>query len=365
METAKDKTRIEEALALISAAININPDKTAIAYFHRAGIHQSNQNDQAALNDLNSALKILIDNSQAIQAFPVYNKRGILHAKLGNHKEALSDFEEALELNPNSLAAISNKAIALENLNRFPEALETLDKAIKLVLSNEKRNDNSSSASDLIFQKSLILVRTGDFKNAIQIISDLIIKDPENVELLRFHSQLLEKTKSLKKALEVNEKVLAIAPHSEQDWLLRGALLLQEKQFEDALEAINTVVDLNPNIPQAYSMRSNIHFAKGDIENAFADAESRIKMNPRDSDGFAMKAILFRNTNKLKEALEQINKALEFDAESTFAYRVRSSIYSQMGDKVAAEKDNQKRMELKSLKQQNQSQNDDEAELLF
>lgn len=58
--------------------------------------------------------------------------RGVLFLRRGLDERALSDFDDALALNPDFSEAQVMRGIALVQLNRYPEAIETLSHAIAM-----------------------------------------------------------------------------------------------------------------------------------------------------------------------------------------------------------------------------------------
>ncbi|HEV3138277.1 MAG TPA: hypothetical protein VGZ26_10240, partial [Pirellulales bacterium] len=61
-----------------------------------------------------------------------YNRRGEIRAAAHQEKEALADFEAAVELNNNSWRAIHNRAVSYSYLGRAKEARADFDRTIKL-----------------------------------------------------------------------------------------------------------------------------------------------------------------------------------------------------------------------------------------
>ena len=55
---------------------------------------------------------------------------GLISYQRGNHAEAVSQIDFALESNPNDIFALNNRGIALKELKRFEEALASYDRAL-------------------------------------------------------------------------------------------------------------------------------------------------------------------------------------------------------------------------------------------
>ena len=82
-----------------------------------------------------------------VDTFHVHND-----IRLKKFKEAISDFDTYIKMNPNSSTAHSNRGIANGGLNNFEEAIKDYSKAIEI-------NPNSS---DSYFGRAGIKHKTGD-----------------------------------------------------------------------------------------------------------------------------------------------------------------------------------------------------------
>ena len=71
-----------------------------------------------------------------IQEYPnqmgAYIMRGVADYELGNHEEAIKDFDKAIELEPDDAFAYNNRGTAKGKLGRYEEAIKDYDKALKL-----------------------------------------------------------------------------------------------------------------------------------------------------------------------------------------------------------------------------------------
>lgn len=61
-----------------------------------------------------------------------YNNRGNAYAGLGQYEKAIADLDEAIRLRPKVALAYNNRGNAYNNLRKFKRAIQDLDEAIRL-----------------------------------------------------------------------------------------------------------------------------------------------------------------------------------------------------------------------------------------
>jgi tetratricopeptide (TPR) repeat protein len=92
-------------------------------------------NLRQAMFDFNKAIEINPDDTNA------YTDRGVIYAEQGNLTQAISDFNKAIEINPKNEKAYCNRGIAYYQQGNSPQALLDYNKAIEI-------NPNYSEAYD-------------------------------------------------------------------------------------------------------------------------------------------------------------------------------------------------------------------------
>jgi stress-induced-phosphoprotein 1 len=66
----------------------------------------------------------------------VYNNRAACHSQLHHHKKVAEDTSKSLELQPNNVKALTRRALALEALEKYKDALADVEKALLIEPSN-------------------------------------------------------------------------------------------------------------------------------------------------------------------------------------------------------------------------------------
>ncbi len=109
-----------------SYEIKMYPRSVPIAYINRAMAYEDAGRLKEALADYDRALEL---NSGYA---PLYNNRGLVLNSLGRYQEAITDFTRAIELDPRYADAYSNRGLALEHLGRYGAAVADFKAAVGL-----------------------------------------------------------------------------------------------------------------------------------------------------------------------------------------------------------------------------------------
>ena len=113
-----------------------------------------------AIKDFDKAIEL---DSNYLNA---YNNRGISKAKLGNNEEAIKDFNKSIELNPNISEAYNNRGGAKAILKEYKEAIKDFDKAIEL------NPNNSEAYINIALTKQLLANTTKSKKEKNKLIEE-------------------------------------------------------------------------------------------------------------------------------------------------------------------------------------------------
>jgi tetratricopeptide (TPR) repeat protein len=122
---ALEKTgRLGEAAAAYRETIRRNNSHVG-AYNNLAGILLRNKEDHEALMILQTA------SDKAMNHYALSYSLGLVHSVIGNHEEALKQFDKSLELFPGLKKANIQKALIFLKRNDFDNAIECLNKEIE------------------------------------------------------------------------------------------------------------------------------------------------------------------------------------------------------------------------------------------
>lgn len=119
------------------------------------------------------------------------------------------------------------------------------------------------------------------------------------------------------------------------------------KNYEEAIEDCNRALELNHSLKEAYGNRSIAYWYLGYKEQAYMDLDKVIELTGgTDAKAYHNKAIYYKDDNKYNEALEYYNKAIELDANYSFAHYNRAKLLILMNNREKACQDLQTALEL-------------------
>lgn len=126
VKTIRQNSVWKDSITLWSHEIKLFPDKAAVAYINRGKALVDIGSYQPALTDFNDAIRI-----NPLYAYAYYN-RGHLYYDKDVYRQALMDYSKAIEINPRYANAYGNRGNIYYLLGNYPEAIKDYIKTIEL-----------------------------------------------------------------------------------------------------------------------------------------------------------------------------------------------------------------------------------------
>jgi tetratricopeptide (TPR) repeat protein len=185
---------IEKWRSIANTAKGVNDDLVARAFFSIGYLHsEKNENDQA-ISAYDQAIELMPDFADA------YTSRGVVKSTLGDAEEAVADHDEAIRLKPDFAEAFINRGRAKRALKKHEEAITDFDEAIRL-------NPNSATAyTHRGVSKNALDQHQGaiaDHDKAIQLSPDFVDAYINRGAAKRALGQMSAAEKDMQKALEL------------------------------------------------------------------------------------------------------------------------------------------------------------------
>ncbi len=261
--------------------------------------------DQAAFNQQwPQAVALLREN---IAANPEdQSSRRLLAAcyeRAGRQHLAISVYTQALERAPNDIDVIVPAVAMLYRSQRYEQADEILDRAIR----NKLVNTADDRLSRLMLSRH---EREGEFDSAGRILENLLSGDPDNKDdrltlaLVRMMQDDHQRARELLSQLRLQDPdyMPAVAGLVE--------LNIRENRRDEALKLCDEMIQRLSN-PAAYILRSRAYVRLGDMDKARADMDRAVAMEPEDARNMQLKAEFHRTIGELDEAIAAAEQALK------------------------------------------------------
>lgn len=201
-----------------------------------------------------------------------YNSRGMSIARQGNNKQAIEQYNRALELNPNDPATYINRGVAYHKLGDTDAALKDYNEAIQ-------RDPESalaySNRSNVYYDRGDYNQSLNDAKKAIELDPQLTqsyinlansqlrtAQDPTNAQV---QQEAIENYNRAITSQPVRPLLAAVALTN------RGNVQLAQNRVSGALRDYNRAVQLNPDYAEAYYNRAISQQTVGNRQAAISD----------------------------------------------------------------------------------------------
>jgi tetratricopeptide (TPR) repeat protein len=195
--------------------------KTTEDFFQRAAQRYGEGDYAGAISYFDQAIKLDPNSASA------YINRGNARSALGDKQGALSDYSQAIKLDPNSALAYTNRGIVRSALGKMQEALSDYSQAIKL-------DPNSA----------LAYIRRGNARSALG--------DKQG-------------------ALSDYNQAIKLDPNSALAYINRGNACSALGKMQEALSDYSQAIKLDPNSASAYINRGIVRSALGDKQGVLSD----------------------------------------------------------------------------------------------
>jgi len=306
--------RDAEALALLSRAIERHRG-LPLAYYLRAGLRTSAGDEEGALADCASALR-LAPEEPAILLW-----HGMLQLKRGRHDLAMADFETALRARPADPDLLVARAAVRMSRGQYRDALQDFDAAIAA-----DPQDNAT-----LQMRASVRLRCGDRDGARADLDRAVAAAPDDMTALANRADL---------RLECGD---AAGARADVDACLRReasgwrALVVQSKLQEaagtvaEALATIERAITAPDCGAAAYMHRAKMRIDRGDHAGGEADLTTAVERDPTIADAWVKRAAVRWVGQRGAEALADVERALALER-SMRAFLLRAQLRLARGE---------------------------------
>ena len=196
-------------------------------------------------------------------------------------EEALEEIDKAIERNPKDLDLYYFKSKILIYFDKYNETLILLDGMVKDFFENEK---------DLKMKKASILKKMRDLEGGLEIINELIVKYPEDNDLLNYKAFWYQYLNNKEESLKIIKNLIRREPDNGIYHDSHGEILMAFNDHELAIDKFQRAIELNPNSWYIYQTYIKLGICYRELEDYdlalehLTKGEALIDQSPSDND---------------------------------------------------------------------------------
>jgi tetratricopeptide (TPR) repeat protein len=257
------------------AGLNLNPvstvpsstPPTADDYYVRGSAFLQRGDYQQALSDYTQAIRLQPDFAEA------YGNRQKIYFWQGNYQQAVADGNRAIQLNPDLSTAYIFRGFAHSKLGNIRNQLSDLNQAVA-------RNPRSATAYSYRSYTHYLL---SNYPQAIADTEQAVKLDAQSSWAYAVRGIAHSKQGQGQEALDDGSSAIQFDPSAVDGWFARAIISLNLKDYRSALDSINQAIKLNPNFADAYATRAEAHWLTGNRGEAIANIDKAIALDPNNT----------------------------------------------------------------------------------
>ncbi len=307
------------AAALVGSQSANGQDKSTIIADIRAGHYTE------ARQRLQEAIK------RSPQDAALWTLNGFALSHLGQQKEALASYQQALKLAPDYLPALEGAA-QIEYQASDQSAVPLLQK----ILAIHARDETSHAMlATLAFERRDCKSAADEFQRSHTLISS-------NVKSLEEYGSCLLQLRESEDAVKVFERVSELKPESERARYNLAVAQVAAKRYQDAVATLKPMVSKRPQDGDSLDVLAEAYEGLLDTPNAVASLRQAIVSNPDVPQYYLDFADICLAHAAYRVGIDMLNTGLKRLPDSAPLYLARGILYVQVDDYENSRRDFQR-----------------------
>jgi tetratricopeptide (TPR) repeat protein len=296
--------------------------------FYNSGVDKYKAGDyQGAISDYDQAIQLNPDYAEA------YRYRGNSKDNLKDNQGAISDYDQVIKLNPDDAVAYYNRGNFKNNLGDNQGAIADYNQAIQLNpnytvayynrgLAKYYLKDNQGAISDydqviklnpddavVYYNRGNSKNNLGDYQGAISDYTQAIKLKPDYAEAYRYRGNSKNELKDNQGAISDYDQAIQLKPNYPYPYYLRGNSKSNLGDYKGAIVDYNQAIQLNFYFIEAYYSRGGSKNKLGDSQGAISDYNQAIKFKPDYADAYYNRGLLHKKLRDNPKAINDFRQA--------------------------------------------------------
>lgn len=268
---AKDKKNFKKAIELFNLC-RVSQEKNPEFFMMRSVCYSNLKDYSAALDDLDSAIKL----NPKTDLDKIYHNKGLNLLRLNRAEDAVSCFDRALSYNSENVYSYYYRGLS-HYKNDEPE--KAVSDFTKTLTYNDKY-------SDAYFYRGMNHEKLSNYKAALNDFDKAVELDPGNRRAIEKRANLYVETGQHRKALDDLDRLLLKDPSLPPLQVLEKKKLI-EKALEEPFDE-----DRKLDFGTVYFMSGLAKISAGQYEGALEDYDKAIEINPNSSNAYYYRSLV-------------------------------------------------------------------------
>lgn len=223
---------------------------------------------------------------------------------LGQLSDALAEYDQALQIDPDSVEAYQGRGQVNEALSRHAEAIADFTQAIA----------RAPEQFDAYLARAAVYEAQGDLSAAAADYQQVITFAPTNLDALYRLGTMAYDQNDLATAQSRLESLTALSDKYPAAFAALGHIYLTQGKSAEALTQLTRAIDLGVTLPLAYIERAQLYVADGNYDAAIADYKTVIDAGEADAAVYYARGLVYLHGGQVPPALKDFRSAVENDA---------------------------------------------------
>lgn len=249
--------------------------------------------------NLNDYVESIADFNKSISINPLnheyhFFKAWSLHL-CGQNEDALDSAMKSYELNQDS-DSLYLETLILYELKEYESSLKLLN----ILLEHMEEDD--ILYVDILFKKSTVLVASGDYESALEVIDKAIEYKPKSIQLVNFKGVIFDLLGRYDEALDLFNEAKSIDKNWPIPHLNIAKIFFNKKEFLEALNLIEKVIVMDNDFDEAWYYKALIHFMLSDNDSAMEAIDTALDLNFAKPEYFLLKSQILEDLGLIEES---------------------------------------------------------------
>ncbi len=297
-----------------------------------------------ALCDVKNWNKLHEQSQQCIDEWPEdgigYRYRSIAKNELGQHEEAIKDFDKSIDLDPTNSSAFNNRGNAKHNLGQYDAAIRDFNEAIELAPNDSSAFNNRGAAK----------IKLGQYEEAIKDFNTAIDFNPSFSSAFNNRGVARSAIGQDDEAIKDYNKAIEIDPEYSNAYGNRATAKSFLGKFEEAIRDYDRAIKLGQSNSSIFQNRGAAYLALSRYQEAISDLDRAIEIDDFNENALDMRGSAKTGLGLYKEAIEDFDKAIKLNPQSANSYSNRAVAYGlQSAQETTEQLDQTRRDELQKI----------------